>query len=238
MRGPLFWMSVPFLLPQAIRVRRTAPRFAGAAGPTTGSVGNGPRTSLLALGDSIIAGVGASELSRALVGQTAAHLASLEHARVDWQAFGHTGFSTKTFLEHYGGGLPNADPDYVIISLGVNDVTSLTTGTRWAEQLKRTLSLCRQRYSGATIALAGIPPFAIFPLLPEPLRTVMGKRGESFDKLARELVREFPRTVHVPIATELDAASFSADGFHPSEEGYTEFGRGVADALLGNVGDE
>ena len=232
MRGPLFWMSVPFLLPQALRVRRSAPRFAGAAGPTSGIVGIGPRKVLLALGDSIIAGVGASDLSRALVGQTAMHLALQEQTQVDWQAFGHIGFSTKTFLEHYEGGLPEADPDFVIISLGVNDVTSLTTGSRWTMRLNRTLSLCRHRYSRATIALAGIPPFAIFPLLPEPLRTVMGKRGESFDRLAKELVRKFQRTIHVPIARELDAASFSADGFHPSEEGYVEFGRGVAEALL------
>ena len=197
-----------------------------------GSVGNGPRKSLLALGDSIIAGVGASQLSRALVGQTAVHLAAQEQAQVDWQAFGHIGFSTRKFLRYYEDGLPDADPDYVIISLGVNDVTSLTTASRWIAGLKRTLALCRQNYSRAAIALAGLPPFRIFPLLPEPLRTVIGKRGESFDDLAKALVPEFPRTVHVPIDIELQSKSFCEDGFHPSEKGYVDFGRGMADALL------
>ena len=232
MRGPLFWISIPFLLPQAMSVRRTALRVGPAAGPTTGSVGEGPRKSLLALGDSIIAGVGASELSRALVGQTASHLASLDQAQVDWQAFGHSGFSTKTFLEHYADGLPFADPDYVIISLGVNDITSLTTGARWTARLGQVLTMCRHHYARASIAVAGIPPFRIFPLLPEPLRTVMGKRGESFDELAKALVRKFPRTVHVPIDDDLAAGAFSSDGFHPSEEGYVDFGRGMAGALL------
>lgn len=64
---------------------------------------------------------------------------------------------------------------------------------------------------------------------------VIGKRGQSFDELAMALVREYPRTVHVPIDNDLDPGSFSADGFHPSEEGYVEFGRGVADALLGTA---
>ncbi len=232
MRGPLFWMSVPFLVPQAIRVRRTALRFGPAAGPTTGSIGNGPRKTLLALGDSIIAGVGASDMSRALVGQTARHLALLEQTQVDWQALGHIGFSTKTFLQHYEDGLPQADPDYVVISLGVNDITSLTTGARWTARLGQMLTLCRHHYARAGIAVAGIPPFGIFPLLPEPLRTVMGKRGESFDELAKGLVRGFPRTVHVPIDVELAAGSFSADGFHPSDQGYVDFGRGMAEALL------
>ena len=232
MRGPLFWMSVPLLLPQAMGVRRTALRFGPAAGPTSGSAGEGPRRTLLALGDSIIAGVGASELSRALVGQTAGHLASLERTHVDWHAYGHIGFSTKKFLEHYEGGLPHADPDYIVISLGVNDVTSLTTGARWTAGLRQILLLCRETYARATIAVAGIPPFGIFPLLPEPLRTVIGRRGEAFDELARALIRGFPNTVHVPIDTDLAAGSFSADGFHPSEQGYVDFGRGVAEALL------
>lgn len=225
-------MSVPLLLPQAVRVRRTAPRFAAAAGPPTGSVGTGPRKSLLALGDSIIAGVGASQLSRALVGQTATRLASLEQAQVDWQAFGHIGFSTRKFLQYYEEGLPEGDPDYVIISLGVNDITSLTTASLWTAALRRMLSLCRQNYSRAVIALAGIPPLRTFPLLPEPLRTVIGKRGESFDELAKALVGEFPRAVHVPIDIALEPRSFSADGFHPSEYGYIDFGRGMAEALL------
>ncbi len=233
MRGPRFWLTIPFLLPQALHVRRTAVRFDGAAGPTEGSVGNGERRMLLALGDSIIAGVGASVMTRALVGQTASHLAELGPAQVDWQAFGHSGFSTRTFLEHYENRWPDSDPDYILISLGVNDITSLTTGARWTERLRRMLSLCRQHYPHAAIALVGIPPFRIFPALPEPLRTVMGRRGEAFDELGKSVVGEFPRAVHVPVGADLGDELFSGDGFHPSEEGYDEFGRGVAAALLG-----
>ncbi|MBT8080448.1 MAG: SGNH/GDSL hydrolase family protein [Gammaproteobacteria bacterium] len=231
MRGPLFWLSMPFLLPQALRLRRSAPRFSAAAGPVSGTVGDGPRRTLLALGDSIIAGVGASRLSVALVGQTASHLALLEQVKVDWQAHGHVGFSTSKFLRHYERGLPGGDPDYVVISLGVNDITSLATMARWTEGLNEVLSICRRDYPRAVVALAGIPPLSIFPLLPEPLRSVMGKRGQAFDKLARDQVHRFPGMVHVPVDFELDPGFFAADGFHPSERGYVEFGRGMAEAL-------
>lgn len=233
MQGPLFWMSLPFLLPQAMRVRRMAPRFAAAAGPASGSVGAGPRKTLLALGDSIIAGVGARQLSSALVGRTAAHLANVERVRIDWQAFGHVGFSTSAFLQRYVCGLPDADPDYLIISLGVNDITSLKTTAHWMAGMRDLLVSCRKSYPGSAIALAGIPPLRIFPLLPEPMRTVIGKRGEVFDNLAKTLVDEFPGVVHVPVAFEPQPDFFSADGFHPSERGYTEFGQSMAEALLG-----
>jgi lysophospholipase L1-like esterase len=72
----IFWIVFPFLVPQALYVRKTAPRFAPAHGPAEGSVGEGEQTRLLAIGDSIIAGVGASAFSKALVGQTASALAT------------------------------------------------------------------------------------------------------------------------------------------------------------------
>ena len=88
MRSALFWSSLPFLLPQALYVRQTAPRFAPAAGPTSGAVGEGTQRTLLAIGDSIVAGVGASELPKAMVGQTASALATSLECRVNWQALG------------------------------------------------------------------------------------------------------------------------------------------------------
>ncbi|NNF16076.1 MAG: SGNH/GDSL hydrolase family protein, partial [Gammaproteobacteria bacterium] len=80
----LFWLALPFLIPQALWVRRTAPRFAGADGRADGAVGEGPPVMLYAVGDSIIAGVGATDMSRALVAQTAEFLAAGLDARVQW----------------------------------------------------------------------------------------------------------------------------------------------------------
>ena len=63
----MFWLSVPLLLPQALYVRKTAPRFAAAEGPSSGASGTGNTVRLLAIGDSIIAGVGATTLANALL---------------------------------------------------------------------------------------------------------------------------------------------------------------------------
>ena len=93
-RSVLFWIILPLLIPQALYARRTAPRFAPAGGPATGTLGEGEPRRLLAIGDSIIAGVGASTLSKALVGQTAAALATSQRCRVHWQALGVSGFES------------------------------------------------------------------------------------------------------------------------------------------------
>jgi len=94
-RRLLFWTLFPFVLPQAIRVRNNAPRFPGAGGPKDGTTGEGPPLRLLAVGDSIIAGVGAENLSKALVGQAAMQLAGRLKCQVAWTARGSIGADSK-----------------------------------------------------------------------------------------------------------------------------------------------
>lgn len=232
MRNLAFWLTFPFLVPQALYVRRTAPRFAPAAGPAQGSVGDGEPTHLLAIGDSIIAGVGASELSRALVGQTAAALADARNCRVSWRALGKSGYDSSKVLDRMLPLLPDIAFDYIIVSVGVNDVTGLTTIRNWRRNLSLLLQGLETHSPGALIAVAGIPPLHGFPLLPQPLRAVFGMRGRAFEEAAREVVRPHSRSFHIPLDFEPHPTKFAPDGYHPSEESYAEFGRHMAERLL------
>jgi hypothetical protein len=58
------------VLPQAIYVRKTTPRLSAAGDPKEGTAGSGNNFNLLAIGDSIFTGVGATKLSSTLVGQS------------------------------------------------------------------------------------------------------------------------------------------------------------------------
>lgn len=233
MRNLLFWVAFPLLVPQALYVRRTAPRFAPAAGPAEGSAGEGEEVRLLAIGDSIIAGVGASDLSKALVGQTAATLARAKNCRVSWQALGVSGYDSAKVLERLVPELPGVTLDYVIVSVGVNDITGLVSIGRWRRNLSLILRELRAHSPGARVAVAGMPPLHGFPLLPQPLRATFGMRGGVFDEVARQIAAEYPGTSHVPLDFEPDPGQFAPDGYHPSEESYAEFGRQMAEALLG-----
>lgn len=228
----MFWAAFPFLVPQALYVRITAPRFAHASGPTEGLVGAGKQVRLLAIGDSIIAGVGASELSQALVGQTATALAEAGDCSVLWQALGASGYDSANMLELLVPKLPNVVFDYVIVSVGVNDVTGLTPLWRWRRNLSQLLLRLRTHSPGALIAVAGLPPLHGFPLLPQPLRAIFGLRGRLLEDVARTVVDGHRSAVHVPLDFEPEPDKFAADGYHPSEEGYVEFGRQMADSLL------
>ena len=232
MRNLLFWGLFPILLPQALYVRKTAPRFGAAAGPVTGSVGSGKPVRLIAIGDSIVAGVGAETLDGALVGQTAKSLAHALDARVEWQAIGKVGLNSAKVLDQLVPCLPRESANFMIVSVGVNDITSLTTVPAWRRNLHALLASLVEHSPGATIAVAGIPPLHGFPLLPEPLRAVTGLRGRSFDNVGQRVVRQFASVVHVPVDFDPDPAQFAADGYHPSPESYREFGAAMSESLL------
>ena len=113
MRRLLFWLCLPLVIPQALWVRRTAPRFADAAGPSQGQTGTGDPQTLLAVGDSIIAGVGADTLEQALVGQTALALSKVFNNRIAWHAVGTTGATSSRLIKDQLPALPSVSADFI-----------------------------------------------------------------------------------------------------------------------------
>ena len=232
LRKLIFWLCLPFCLPQAIWVRKTAPRFAAADGEPTGQIGDGQSLRLVAIGDSIIAGVGARELKNALVGQTARVLADELQVEVHWKAIGKIGATSRSVLHKQVNQLPAQKPDFIIVSVGVNDLTSLSTSATWSDNLDRLLDALTEYAPDAVIGVAGIPPLRGFPLLPQPLRALFGLRGEILDDAGMQVIAGHPNAVHVPLTFDPQPENFSADGFHPNENSYPEFGRLMAEALI------
>jgi len=229
-RNVLFWLLFPWLLPQALWLRKTAPRTAAADGPSHGSTGVGARR-LLALGDSIIAGVGVISTAQALPAQTAQALAQQAGEGIHWQAIGKSGADSTALLHTVRTGLPAKPLDYILISVGVNDVTGLVTLARFRRQLHVLLQQLTAHSPNAVLAVAGIPPLRGFPLLPQPLRTLFGWRGDAFDAAIRQVTGHYPRAVHAVMDFDPHPGLFSEDGYHPSIASYALFGKAMAKAL-------
>lgn len=234
-RSATFWSLLPFVAVQGLRLRRTAPRLAAAAGDTTGRVGSGRMLRLLAIGDSIIAGVGAATLDRALVGCTARALADAMDAAVEWEAHGRSGANSAALLADLFPAVDSRPADAIVVSVGVNDVTALSTLRAWRTNLLALVAALRAHSPDAVIVVAGLPPLRSFPLIPEPLRRLIGLRGETLDAVSREVLRDCPGVFHVTVQFDLREGSFCADGFHPSESSYIEFGQAMAVCIATNL---
>jgi lysophospholipase L1-like esterase len=223
-----FWLALPLVLPQALQLRARATRLPPAAGPDSGAVGQGPIRRLLAFGDSIVAGTGVAQLSAAMPGQLARALAARHGVRVEWRAVGRNGWTVADLLAALDRleGIPA--PDWIFVSVGVNDTTALTLRRAFRLRLSRLLDALAERAPTATVLLAGVPPMRRFPALPEPLATVFGWRAAELDRIAACLARERPRVHHVPTPVPNDPAAFAADGYHPNAAACALWARAVA----------
>lgn len=235
MRNLIFWGLFPFALPQALRLRRTAPRFPPPDCVPHGVVGSGEPLRLIGVGDSVIAGVGVKRLEDAYVGQATRALAESLGRTVHWSIHGRSGARAETVLREFLPILPQDPADVILLSVGVNDITGMTPLPIWKSRLAVIISALREHSPEAVIGLAGVPPLGGFPLLPEPLRFASGQRGKAFDNAGRRIAGRFRGVVHMPIDFETTADSFCEDGFHPSRKSYATFGRLMADLIIAEM---
>ncbi len=220
----------PVLIGQAIAVRRRALKLPEPDGARSGVKGKGALIRLLIVGDSSAAGVGAPMQEAALSGQIASHLS--HEFTVHWQLEARTGDSTGDALKHLEN-LPAAKFDVAVTALGVNDVTQMIPLRRWIGQQKDLNDLLVDRFGVTRVFVSGIPPMGRFPLLPQPLRWVLGRQAERFDTNLKELLKGCPGAHHVQVDFPNDPKYVADDGYHPSPAAYAEWGGLLARRILG-----
>jgi len=212
----VFWSSLPVAAAEGLWLRRTALRLPEASGARYGVAGAGPDLHLLALGDSIIAGVGTGTMEHSLPVQFANALAGNLARAVYWRAEGANGADI-TDLRARIGRLPgDCRADLILISIGVNDVTGLSSTRHWRGQLEGLANDIRSRWPQAGVVFAGLPPMGCFPLPPQPLRFTLGRRAAALDAIAAEIMDRQAGMLHVPTDVNPLEHEFCEDGFHPS----------------------
>ena len=215
----------PLIMWQGYRTRRDTIRLPEAPGPRAGLAGasDQPKLQIVFLGDSTIAGVGAKSMEKALAGQLIRLLAN--EYQVDYLIKGTNGHRIKDVILS-AQNLKQVPFDYIIIEVGVNDVTKLTSIYQWQQSLKTLTDLLKHRFPAANIIYNGLPPVYLFTALPQPLRMIAGFRTYLFDSiLARHCKRH--RVAYAPIVFSTDIDNLAEDGYHPSEKAYAIWAEGL-----------
>lgn len=200
-------------------------------GSTLGDAGTAPLR-IVWLGDSTGDGVGASSPANALPRQVVAKLG----VPVELSVLAHSGARVKDVLNDQVDKVRTLRPDWVIVGIGGNDVTHLTSRRRFRQQMAELLDRVRKA-SPTRIIVVGIGEFAATPLLAEPLRWIAGLRADVLAadqrRIATEHHAEFvdiigatgPRFVGDP------KRYHARDGFHPSDEGYGLWADAIVSAI-------
>ncbi|EJL83462.1 lysophospholipase L1-like esterase [Herbaspirillum sp. CF444] len=218
---------LPWLLAQGRHTRRVTPRMPEAAGERHGICRPSHIASpealpftLLAIGESPVAGVGVETQDQAITAQLAHKLATRWQRPVSWAAFGKNGATVSDALRDVAPQLPDEKVNVVLIAFGVNDSTAFRSSARYRQDLETLADQVRQRLRPDLLVIAGVPPLHLFPALPQPLRHVLGLKASTLSAAAQALASTTPQTIFVPVHSNArDRSLMAVDGYHPSASG-------------------
>lgn len=169
---------------------------------------------ILGLGDSVIQGVGLCSFADSVTARVSTGLAQFSRRSTRWRALGSLGAKAQDIVEV----LQHEDVsslDVAIISVGVNDVTGLTSLLQWQSAVFQIVSRLRARGS-VKIIILGLPPMHRFDRLPQPLRFVLGIRAQMLDLVLKRSLAGLPFAEHVSLDALDPKRGMASDGFHPS----------------------
>jgi lysophospholipase L1-like esterase len=216
----LLW---PVIGPQAVHARRVIPRLPDAAQPWSGSIAGPDPVSILVLGDSTAAGVGAETQEDALPGHLARRLAAEWERGATWRAIGENGATSEDIVRRYLGDATGQQYDLVFVSIGANDALKLRSRAAFRRSFRRIIRRLRSVSPKALILVSSLPGFGQFSALPNPLRWSLQLHARSLEEVARRFVASEPGVLMSPPAPKYTPGFFASDRFHPSAQGYRDW---------------
>ena len=219
---------MPILLLQAVWVRLSMIKLPEALGERSGTAGSGKKINLLIIGDSASASVGTKAQKNALSGQLVANLATTN--TVNWQLVATTGLTSTALISEIEN-IKNQRFDFVLVSIGVNDVTGLTKQHQWVSNIKTIVDLCNVKFDNPKVLMTALPPMHLFTGLLQPLRWWLGLRAKKLNELMTLTSTDYNQcsvlTINMPFAPQY----LAQDGFHPSSLAYSVWAEQAAKAL-------
>jgi len=207
----------PLIALLSVYLRLTTIKLPEASGVREGIIGDGGSFNILYLGDSAAAGVGVEHLDNALVGKLNRKL-SIKY-KVHWHLIANNGDRTQDAINKLEN-LSACKLDITIVSLGVNEVTSGCSLTKWRKSTHQLIKQLRNKFGCSNILLTCVPPMASFPALHWPLNWLLGWRAEQLNKELARICSEHAYIHFLTPSFDDNRNGFAVDGFHPNEVGY------------------
>lgn len=223
--GVMILPFAPFLYLQGQYVRRKVGRLPDAGGATQGRFLHAEESvRLLVLGESTAAGVGASTHETGLAGQFARFLGEKLAKSVHWEVVGRSGITVGETIRELVPKIPSANYDYILLALCGNEVLKLRSPRAFRRDMRRLIAILREKNPAATFFITNAPAVRLSPVLPFPIKFILGHLSALHDANAREFTAAMSQVYyfHQPTSVPDD---FFADGLHPSEKGYTAWSK-------------
>lgn len=219
--GVLLLPFAPFLYLQGQSVRRRIGRLPDAQGKIIGKFGEKESSAkLLVIGESTAAGVGARTHETALAGQFAKFLGEKIGKSVHWHVIGRSGITVKETIHELLPKIPAEKFDYILIALCGNEVLKLRSPRTFRRDMTKLLGILQKKNMDATFFITNAPAVRLSPVLPHPIKFILGHLSALHDSNAKEFTGKMKNVFYFHQPQEVPE-DFFADGIHPSEKGYT-----------------
>lgn len=196
--------------------------------------GSGKPLTYVILGDSTAAGQGASEGKG--IGPATAQFLAQDHA-VSWYNFAVSGARAEDVATSQLEQAIRIKADIVLISVGSNDVTHLTSPRAIHTSMTTVIDGLLAANCNTRIVLTGSAAMGSVPRIPQPLRWLAGQRANQLNNgVFTQLIHDRELTF-APVAEKTgptflkDRSLFAADNFHPNDAGYDVWTPVLTDAL-------
>ena len=191
--------------------------------------------SVAILGDSLVAGEGASSPDTSLPNLLLTGI----KAQQPNATMLSTGVNGATVQDVYTTQLPQLSGktyDLIFVVVGANDVTHLTPRDTFSTTMNNVLD--KLTVAGQEVVLLNVPKLADTPIVPEGIRLFADQRTRDFNSDIAAAVKGRAR-VHLFDFYALSGSQLaknsdliSADGFHPNDKGYQMIADALAAAVL------
>lgn len=235
---------LPILYVHGKKIMKTIPQLPEATGVEGIVEMSGNQTfRLITIGESTIAGVGATTHETGFTGTLAAALTEQVHASVSWKVYAKSGYTAKRVTTEIIENITEKPVDLIVIGLGGNDCFKLHTPKKWNTDVRELLANIRSKYTETPILFINMPPIKEFPAFTRTIKFVMGNLVQIFGKELEKVVKDFSN-VHYNSKTiwfdeyieqmnlEATTADFFSDGVHPSEFAYQIWAKDIAGYVM------
>jgi lysophospholipase L1-like esterase len=220
----------PLLLVQGRVARWKIGLLPDAAGPTSGIAGEGTDTvSLLVIGESTAAGLGARTHELALAGRFAYYLSQRIGKRVAWEVVGRAGVTARRTIDELVPLIPGREYDHILIAVAGNDVMKLTPPRRWRRDMTELIGLLRENSPHSRIYLVNCPMIKYAWAVPPPSRQLLWQLSQMHDRNARDFTADMKDVQYFEQPVVIREEGFFSDGVHPSEQGYSDWAEAMVE---------
>ncbi len=235
---------LPILYVQGKKIQKTIPQLPEATGiEGIVEVSSNQTFRLITIGESTIAGVGATTHKTGFTGTLANALSEQVQSSISWKVYAKSGYTVKHVKEKIVQYITEEPVDLIVIGLGGNDSFKLHTPKKWNADIRELISNIREKYAKTPIVFINMPPIKEFPAFTSAIKFVMGNLVLHFSKELEKIVNESENVhYHSRIIKfeeyieqmNLDAtpADFFSDGVHPSEFAYQIWAKDIANYIL------